>query len=38
MRVKGFVEIDEAEDKPLVAVVNEKSLEFQIAMHENVVA
>jgi len=30
--VKGFVE-----EKPLVAVVNEKSLKFPIAMHENVV-
>lgn len=37
MMVKGFVEIDEVEGKPLVAVVNEKILEFRIAMHENVV-
>jgi len=37
MTVKGL-EIDEVEDKPMVAVVNDKSLEFPIAMHENVVA
>jgi len=37
MMVKGFVEIDEVEAKPLVALVVEKNLQFRIAMHENVV-